>query len=538
MAIKLIYRDIPVGIEGNITSTANLQKTFSKINDIDKTETDIKNYGTLAGNNWSLSSNVKILPDSVANVDIGYWSNTISNSDGTFETNPIITRVYTGSFTSTGLTIQFDTYNNVFPTDVNIKWYRDSTLLDDKNFTPTSATFFFQNNVIAYNKIVITFDALNKSNRYLRIFKIIDGAIREFYSDEVSNITINESVSATGDSLEINTMSCEIISKSPIKMLFQRVQSIDVYNNDDFYGSFFVNSSSRTNNLYKLETYDNVGMLDNDNFNGGIYNNVQAQTLIASIMKDIPYEIENSLKTKLISGYLPIDTCRNSLMQVAFAINAVVDTSRKDKVYIYAEKTNPTYKLIDETKIGSDFTEQSNPPYTSIELIEHKYIEMPDESEIYNDTLNGTITITFSEPMHSLRIVNGTINDSGTNYATITGTGSIVELYGANYSDVKNVKKFINPENTTTSIPNIVTFENATLINSDNSTSVANRLKKIMFTNTTFDVEFLATDEVVGDYVELYNEDGNVRGEIISLEYDLISNQLWCKCTVAEVKDE
>lgn len=330
MAVKIVYENKAVGIEGNVTNTASEKQSFVDLTELDR-ENNIANYGTLEGNNWLLTDDVKILPDDLESIDLGYWSTNLSDSSGEFTSPIIITRTYNANFTSPGITFTFDTYNNIYATEVNIKWYRGSTLLDSKDYTPNDSIYFCENNVVAYNKIVITITKVNMASRFLRIFKIDDGVIRIFYKDEIVNLEIDESISDSGENLEINTMQANIISKSNIKILWQKVQAIKVYNDDTLYGSFFVDSVERTGNSYSLNTYDYVGMLENDTFYGGLYNNKSVSSLVAEIMKDIPYELDSSLSSLNVTGYLPIDTARNSIKQVAFAINAIVDTSRMIK---------------------------------------------------------------------------------------------------------------------------------------------------------------------------------------------------------------
>lgn len=539
MPLKVVYENKPVGVEGNVTNSASEQMDFVDLTELDR-ENDIKHYGTLEGDNWLLTDDVLILPDDLESIDLGYVSEQISDASGNFASPITITRTYNGSFSAPGISLTFDTYNGLYGKNVNIKWYRDSTLLYDNDYEIDKAVYFAEQNVVAFNKVVITFTNVNKPSRYLRIFKIDDGVIREFYKDEIVGLTITENISDTGESLQINTMDLKLISKSNVKILWQRVQALKVYNNSDYYGTFFVESADRTGNSYDLTTYDLVGMLDNTTHYGGIYSNASASLLIADIMKDIPYELDDELASEVLTGYLPIDKARNNLMQVAFAINAVVDTSRTDKVRIYPMPLyNPSnVTIIDEERAGNQVSEKINAPVTRIELTTHKYVYTnEDASELYNDVLNGSLFVNFGAPYYNLSISGGTIIDSGTNYALISGTGGTVVLSGYNYNDEQTVLSVDNPLNTNNTIPNLKSINTATLVNSSNAASILTRLSEALFNNSTLDVKFILGDEKVGDYIQISTDEGDKIGQILKLQYELINNVIYTSATIREVNN-
>lgn len=533
MAVKVIYENKAVGASESVVTSGTEAQPFVDYTELNNEEINIKNYGTLEGNAWKLSDDVSIFPDDLESVDMGYWSVQMSDENGNFENEIVLTRTYTGTFTAPGITITFDSYNNEYASELNVKWYRNNEVLHDVDFYPNNAIYFCQQNVVAYNKIEITFKKMSKPSRFLKIFKIDDGVSRHFYSDEIKGLEIYEEISDTGESLAINTMDLSILAKSDVKILFQRIQALKVYNNDDLFGTFFVESSSRTGNTYDLVTYDNVGMLENDNYIGGLYENAPVPQLIAEICGDIPYELDESFNDMTVTGYLPIATCRDSLKQVGFAINAVIDTSRGEKVYIYPMPNNEAID-IDETRANGNITETMEAPFTSIEITEHKYIKNNETTEIFNEVLNGTVTLTFNEPYANLSITGGTIEASGTNYATITGSGSEVVLTGYGYTDVTTLKTSFNLTNTANTIPNVKSITNATLVNSNNSSVILNRLEKVLYINNKIEVSFILDKERVGDIINISTLEGIKTGRIIAMNFKLIGDTIYAYATIRE----
>lgn len=136
MAIKIVYENKAVGVTGNVTNTASDKQDFVDLTELDDSSVEIKNYGTLEGNNWLLTDDVLILPDDLSSVGMGLWSTQMSDSNGDFDTPITLTRTYNGLFTAPGITLTFDTYNNTYADEVNVKWYRDDTLLYDIDYEP------------------------------------------------------------------------------------------------------------------------------------------------------------------------------------------------------------------------------------------------------------------------------------------------------------------------------------------------------------------------------------------------------------------
>ena len=67
--------------------------------------------------------------------------------------------------------IEFDSNTNSYAKNINVKWFRDDTLLSNKDFIVDDATYFCNNEVAAFNKVAITITSMNNAYRFLKIFK-------------------------------------------------------------------------------------------------------------------------------------------------------------------------------------------------------------------------------------------------------------------------------------------------------------------------------------------------------------------------------
>lgn len=403
---------------------------------------------------------------------------------------------------------------------MNVKWYRDSTLLEEQNYNVDNADYFCNTQVQAYNKIVITIGNMQKANRFLKIFNISDGITRQFYNDELENVQIIEEITNNNKALNINQSDLVVLPNNTTGVLFQRTLPFSIYRNDVLYGRFFVDSSTSNSDksLYKLKVSDYIKTLDGQSYLGGIYSNVTVATLIADILGDIPYSLDASLGAYTISGYLPILTKREALRQVAFCTNAFVDTSRSDKIIITPLSTSSS-ATINKSDILSLAITQEN-IVTKIELnTELLTTRNASTDEIYNATLNGTTSILFDSPKFNLTISGGTIVSSNCNYAIISGTGGTVVLSGQTYEQYINVTNKTNSYTVSTDIEKIDSYSTTLTCNN------INLLNLLTFVEFKIKSKFMMGSIKVGDIISL---DGTT-ARVLSLSYDISQTNIYAE---------
>ena len=409
----------------------------------------------------------------------------------------------------------FDTIENEYPTSVNVKWYRNDELIISRDYFPNEVNFFFEQDVIAYNKIVFTFKKMCKAFRYLRIYEIEDGITREFYNDEIKNLTVLEEVSPTTESLSMNTLDMEIITKNSVGVLFQRTLPIKLYRDESLVGSFFIESSEKENgNDYRITAVDYIGLLDGQKYMGGMFTNKNVGQLVADILQDMPYTIDSTLASRTVTGYLPILTKRESLQRIIFASGGIIDCSRTENIEI--KLLNNTIKSnLDRTKVIS-VKEKIDSITTRIELVEHKYKRKWAEETLYDEKLKGETRVEFSSPYERLYFSDestdsATIVESNANYAVISANG-YTELMGRPYNDTTSTKSKVNPLVVGTDIAKIRSYDSTLVCNE------INLLDYLKFVSKKLTVTFnMQNNEKIGDMVNVLG----TNARIISLEYEL-----------------
>jgi len=527
--IKVKYIDKSPTTKADCTVICEDKQSHVNLEELNQDNKTVTQYATFELNRTLLNGEFYDFPDTQPTGQV-YISESMTDEYGKFSTPIVITRTFTQQHTSPGISFTFDNNDDqCWCAELNVKWYRDETLLYDSTYTPNSTIYFCQQNVVAFNKMVITFYSTSKSYRYLRIFNIDDGVDREFGEDELYGLKIIEEISEASDTLSINTADININAKTDVDFIFQRTQPIYIYKDENLICKSFNNESTREiEHKYSIYSEDYIGILDKEQFLGGIYINYSLKSLFDDICAGIPHDY---IGAETISGYLPVMTRREALQYVAFATCKVIDCSRSENIQV--KNLSDTSKSIDIGRVMRNPKELNEAIVTQIILAEHTLKANTETYELINEVVNGTYTFTFGEPHHSYSITGGTLVSSGPNYATVTGAGGIVVLTGSGYDDVVKQLTVENPITVATDLPNVVEKLDNKLITSSNSTTVLQHLSGIYFRNKTLNARVLLGDELVGDLVTIPTELGVITGRIIAIVLDLINGL--ADLTISEV---
>lgn len=523
---EFIYHDIAPGAKENSTPSTTDKQDFVNLEELKETIT-VPKTATFEKNYWSLDGSFSVLPDDLSGLKFGLWSKSVSSSDGSFDAYPVLTVTFSGLYSSVGITFEFNQYGPDWCNDLNIKWYRDSAIIDSADFTPDNWRYSCLREVTNFNKVVITFRSMSKPSRYLKVKSITYGYDRVFSSDELRSLSLYQAVSITSDEIEVNTADFTISSNDHVPFLFQRKQPLDLYHNGVLQGVFYISKSRRiAASIYDIESSCMIGLLDESYHRGGIYENALFSEILADVLTGYEYELDNGLSNVRLSGWLPYDTRRNNLAQLAFAAGAMVDTSGSSKIKVFKPKTSVTSSFdAGRVYLGSEIDTEAL--VTSVKVTAHTYTKNNEETELFNDVLDGTAEISFSSPAHSLSISGGTIGASGPNFAIITGTGSNVTLTGKGYTETTQIVTIDNPDVSASDIENVVEVSDATLVSLSNVNDVAQRVYDRYQRRETVNAEVVFANEMPGDSVTIQTEfDGEKTGTLISVSADLARKKI------------
>lgn len=505
-------------MKADSTVAISEKQPFCSVDDLKLNFLRTKKYSTLEPDSWRADGTFSTLADDITS-GIGLWSATQSDASGVFVAPVILTITFGSLHTTKGVTLDMSPYEN-WCNDLNIKWYNGASLLSNLNFFPDEALYVCNNLVTGFNKLVITFNKTNMPYRYLKLKRIIYGEEVNWGPDEIVSVSVLEEVNPISAEITINTLNFQlhsdnadfsILNPQGIYTALQKLQPMSVIGTVDGvdldYGTFYLTEwQNITETQITMSAVDMVGLMDKTMFKGDIYNAVQAGTIINAIMTSagLPYNLDASISTVPLTGWIPYSTHREALQQVCFALGAMVDTSRDVYVNIKANPTTAaTHLTLEEKFTGGKVT--LLPIVTGIELTEHNYVASTEAVNLYTGSLSaGTYTVFFSNPAHTLTVSGAVIASSGANHAVLTvSTTGVVTLNGKAYKDTPVIITKDNPLITATDPKNVLKIETAYLVSSSNSAAVIQKAYDYYQNRVKQEFSTIYTDDRTGTQVEI-----------------------------------
>ena len=184
--VAIRYGDVAPEAKENFYPSVNDKADFVNLSQLQQYNLNFPNYANPCElYSVVLDGTASAFPSVPEQANLGLWSERITNDNGLFvdengnEDPIVLTLTSEGQYSSQGLTFTFDTYNQIYPTHIKIKWYRNGQLIVDDgksmniDFYPDNAFYFCRNKVNNYDKVVITFYSLNMPKNRLKL-RVID----------------------------------------------------------------------------------------------------------------------------------------------------------------------------------------------------------------------------------------------------------------------------------------------------------------------------------------------------------------------------
>ena len=302
--------------------------------------------------------------------------------------------------------------------------------------------------------------------------------------------------------------------------------SVEYKRDGKLVGKFYLRNVKRSYKFYDFTCISAIGILDDTLHYGGIYTGQTVAEVAAEILEGLPYEIDPIVGDIKLYGWLPIDTKRNNLQQITIATAIAVKT-KPDGTLLLTALSNDIKGNIGAGRMAIGGNVAVETPYSAVQVSEHYYQEIADEIVLFSESSVKTEFLKFNEPVHDLTVTGGTLIEWGANYA-------IVECNG--FTEVK-AKKYLHTTRTVTigtieGLPSdkIYSVNNATLINSLNSSGVAQKLYEAYTKPTTIQSNIFFGNERAGDVVKVINphtqelEDAFLKKQDLSISNLLLAN--------------
>lgn len=292
------------------------------------------------------------------------------------------------------------------------------------------------------------------------------------------------------------------------------------YHNTGLIGKFYVESIPRIGrDKYQFNAISAVGLLITSNYYGGVYSGITLADLVQDIVGGIiEYSMDETLGASQMFGLIRKKSRRDALQDCLFAAGAMIEKDDTGALSIVPQSEGIPYEL-DSSEIYMGGSVAGNTPASQVSVTEHSFIALPGDVEVtlfdgeaaaeslvtpMGRTVNGVL-VEFDEPCHDLAIANGTILESGANYAVL-GPSSSATLTGKQYS---HTKRILTRVLTTKGTPNVVQSSACELVNLMNSENVLNRLAAYYGYATEYEMDLVVTDQKPGDAVKFEDPFGD-----------------------------
>lgn len=506
-------------------------------------------YGTLELRQFLMDGSFELFPDEPRGKFWGLWSRQQSGEDGVFDEPPALEVTFSQPHSSAGITLHFYSPTQDWASKVRIQWFNAVDIqLHAAEYTPDAVDYYCAGKVDGYTKLQIVFLATNHPGRYLKLSGLDYGVSLTFAGQEVVTAHVLEEVDPLSNEISINTLNLtlynrdgkfSILNPQGVFDVLQAKQKFTVWEDvrqtpraaevvSHNMGTFYLSEWSNTSDtMADFVATDAIGLLDAAPYNGGIYDTTAGE-LVADILAGYEHDLDPALGKELIRGYLPIGTRRSALQQVAFALGAVVDCSRSNKIKIYTPQERPSALITYQRKLmGSKVL--LRPLITGVTVTAHQYQLGDSTEELYKDTLPiGTHQITFSEPVAHIQATGAAVIEDGNNYAIVKVTvPGEVSITGQKYSDAKTVIRQQAADLPPNAQDNVLQVESATLVSPDRAAAAASRILEYYSRRYEQSFKLVAGDELLADMLIVESFGGEkVRGNLEKMEFDLTGGYL------------
>lgn len=330
---------------------------------------------------------------------------------------------------------------------------------------------------------------------------------------------------------------------------------VRVLHSDAQLGKFYLSSMSRVSRTYcQLLCVSAVGLLANTQHYGGIYSGQTMAAVVADIIGGVvPYTLAETLQAVPVYGWLPVATRRDNLHQLLFAMGCAVLQDDEGDMLLAPLSARENYREIPDNRLFLGGEIKFADAVTQVSVSEHTYLALDTDSRttLYDGQIIGSDITTplghvvsgdivlFDGPMHDLLVSNGTVLESGVNYAVL-GPSASCQLTGQQYTHT--VRQVTRPETSAarslvSAADNKITVTDATLISVVNSEAVADRLMSYYGSAKTIDLDIVVDGERTGDPVRFTDPWGELtEGTVQSMDISL-SRTLRAKTSVVSGYD-
>ena len=370
--MRITYSVIEPDADDLATPVDNGHMYYSDIEDaVLNTPKSVTPTATLEHNRWYLDGSQTIIPDDEPYGYVGYIGDALSGSDCVYTTPPIISIAFGDYFAFAGLTIDFDTVVNDYPSEIRIDGYNNGDNIYTKIFYPDKSEWVCTDRIPSepgtyVNRLDITYVESNKPYRRARLEQLIFGVLYKFENRSLASASWNRKISPIAAELPTENFAWDVIdiekhfdpeNAEGIYAYLESRQdvSIDIgYQLNDGsiewmpLGKMYSTSSFSTDGSLNIASFEaNSTLLSlTQTYSEGVYN-PSGTTLYdaAKAMLDYSWQVapkyvlSERLKNYRTKAPMPVDLVRNNLQLIANAGMCQLYTDRDGVIHIEEAST-------------------------------------------------------------------------------------------------------------------------------------------------------------------------------------------------------
>ena len=309
------------------------------------------------------------------------------------------------------------------------------------------------------------------------------------------------------------------------------------YVDNTFYSKGYLKSVDRVSrDGFKITCVSGVGLLDTDTHPGDLYQNASITDVLTSIIGGaFTYTVSAAVQNNArIFGRLPYDTRRNNLHRLLFATGAALMRGDENTDYVIDYLPN-TITDVPASRVALQGSVDYQTPSNRVEVTEHAFFQTANDPTVTlfdntSEVVADHLLVVFDGAAYNLGTTGTmTINDSGVNYAVVSGLGTLTGKYYVHTTQIDVLEN--NPNNDPVRVRRVETNELVTALNAKN---VAKRVLSYYQSAKTVRAKIITDGERCGNLIRFTDSFGDLTQAYISRQDSVVTTVIGAQCQLVD----
>lgn len=196
------FRLVDTAAAGNATPSTSGAESISALAQLTDGVTEMSGpWATLEDDLWRLGEDIKLLPDDLTGLQLGWWSSAISAADKSFAANPTLTFALSATASSIGFMLYFDRAGGVWPAKVTATAYSGETQVATKTVDNAGPVCRIDMPSTDYDNVEFAFLETAEPYRRVRVCEVVFGIVQDFDAHNLVTASWQEGASIGCESI-------------------------------------------------------------------------------------------------------------------------------------------------------------------------------------------------------------------------------------------------------------------------------------------------------------------------------------------------